>query len=721
MGNEETSVAAMRRHKRLARVSGHSGDQAGGRAAAALPWARRDCRTDVTNCQTPATIYSFDEMVSILQSSNASTAGTCSSAIDDGTANSPGAIYARNSDPIRQDTISAQIERCRAYALSKSIPVPDAWVFAEKRSGLDRGRPEYHKLMALARTKRIKHVIVFLSDRLGRDAGMFIQDMRALEDLGVTVHTHMGKISWEMVPILAVINEMSSRNLSMHVANKQADLVKQGRIMGRMPFGYRRRPDGTWDIVLEEAAIIVEMFRRLAGGQTLYKVALWFSALVGVPVDGVAIGHRLRNPIYMGIYRFRARRNGRFTKGLADDPPLFCQMEHLRIVDTKLWLDANRARPYAPIPGAYSREAGPRHVLQGILYCARCTLTWRRGGPHHGQAIPVRLRVKGDQRYPSYGCRECHGRLTEARILASIERCVFAIPVGPYVTQALARRPSVANDSVKRIRHLRQRLEDIRKERDDLIRESFNRFNPVARVFSEEDIARVKRRIDEEIASVERQIIDCEVDIEATGQTYESLAWLKDSTIWSIYPTLSTDERHEILTRCIASCHVDLVTDECTIRWQPAVARLLTVETTNFIVPNPRRLVPYVDLKRVVQELHIASAREYRDAVRADRVKSDAGRVVARPEYAYGAEWEGWETFLGMSFVPYAQACIFARTLGFTMRAQYRDWVRGKTVIERHGLPTNPQIIYRDKGWGGWAAFLCNSPIVLDEGEGFEG
>lgn len=571
-----------------------------------------------------------------------------------------GLIYTRNSAP-KQDSLEAQAEACRTYAENAGIEVPARWVFGEKRSGLDSGRPEYRKVMDLARAKRIKHVIVFMSDRFGRDSGTFIQDMRALEQLGVRVHTHLGEIEWEMVPFLAMCNEMSSRHLSLHVANKQRDLVARGAIISALPFGYTQGPHGDWEIDEENAMIIREMFSRLAQGCSLKSVTRWFSERLGKACPPILTKTRMQNPIYMGIYRFRARRNGRFTKGKDDGGPLFCPARRLRIVEPDIWFAANRRYPTLPAhPGEYERQAGVRSPLAGLLFCARCTRIWCRKGKDCGNSVPVRLEGINHARDRGYCCRQCGRSRAVNHILPGIERCVFAIPVGPYVAQAIQHPPHGAADTTARLRRLQQKAEAIQQEKVALIRESADRSSTIVRLFAEEDIVRAKRRIDAESAAIEREMQECEADTETYADRDAALAWLRTEGVWAIYPTLPVDEQNEILKRCIAACYVDCESGKATIRWQPAIAYLLGAETTLFHLEHarsqPRRRgvpsklwLPYGEARILVQTLGIRSKNAYKALVRRGQPGARQD-LPTEPERTYGltGEWEGWSAFLGV-------------------------------------------------------------------------
>jgi len=58
-------------------------------------------------------------------------------------------------------------------------------VFSETISGAASHRPEYDKLMEMCARGKIGHVVVYKMDRFGRDAVRLLNDIMALEDMGI--------------------------------------------------------------------------------------------------------------------------------------------------------------------------------------------------------------------------------------------------------------------------------------------------------------------------------------------------------------------------------------------------------------------------------------------------------------------------------------------------------------------------------------------------------
>jgi uncharacterized membrane protein YagU involved in acid resistance len=114
-----------------------------------------------------------------------------------------------------------------------------------------------------------------------------------------------------------------------------------------------------------------------------------------------------------------------------------------------------------------------------------------------------------------------------------------------------------------------------------------------------------------------------------------------------------------------------------------------------FLPPRQPRFVSYAEAKTLVQQLGIASFKEYKA-----RYKERLG-LPASPKLIY-QEWTDWDAFLPPRqphFVSYAEAKALVQQLDITSRKEYQ--ARQK---ERPGLPCNPERIYQE--WSDWGAFL---------------
>src|SRR6059036_491092 len=100
-----------------------------------------------------------------------------------------GAEYGRTSkDTDDAYSVSTQIEKISAYATANSITVPDEYVFREDFTGRSLDRPEYSKIRALAKQRKIQAVIVYATDRFARKVSVGEILLDELIENGVQLH-----------------------------------------------------------------------------------------------------------------------------------------------------------------------------------------------------------------------------------------------------------------------------------------------------------------------------------------------------------------------------------------------------------------------------------------------------------------------------------------------------------------------------------------------------
>ncbi|MGU1101189.1 VPA1269 family protein [Pseudomonas aeruginosa] len=115
----------------------------------------------------------------------------------------------------------------------------------------------------------------------------------------------------------------------------------------------------------------------------------------------------------------------------------------------------------------------------------------------------------------------------------------------------------------------------------------------------------------------------------------------------------------------------------------------------------------YETAQVAVQMLGIKSSDDYRALYRLDP------KLPCHPENTYIDSWSGWQLFLGMRssrlYAHYVDAAAGAQQLGVRTRAEY-----SRRYKEDPSLPSNPNQIYKNSGWAGWANFLA-LPIVYSK------
>ena len=225
------------------------------------------------------------------------------------------AIYCRVSTDNQEKegtSLQTQLENCLAYCQSKGYEV--AHRFCEAYSGLSLERPELDKLRDLVRDNAIDIIVCHSLDRLSRDPVHGVIITQELEKHGVALEavtetvdsTEVGKLITYIRGFASKLEAEKIRERTMR--GKQACL-KQGKLpqgTGIGIYGY------TWDketkkrkVSQFEAAIVTEMFKRVAQGDSLLSISKALNDN-GVPTKGKKLWHTLtirrmiRNKAYIG-------------------------------------------------------------------------------------------------------------------------------------------------------------------------------------------------------------------------------------------------------------------------------------------------------------------------------------------------------------------------------------------------------------------------------------
>ena len=86
--------------------------------------------------------------------------------------------------------------------------------------------------------------------------------------------------------------------------------------------------------------------------------------------------------------------------------------------------------------------------------------------------------------------------------------------------------------------------------------------------------------------------------------------------------------------------------------------------------------------------------------------------VPGYPQNTY-KEWVSWYKFLGtkekVPYVSYDDAEKFARVLKLK---KLKEWMKWSKTNRPDGIPSNPQTVYKDKGWVSWGVFLGTGVIA---------
>lgn len=199
----------------------------------------------------------------------------------------PVALYARLSPRPdgNYEGVDVQEKWGRAYAAEhwpgkRIVVYADAGLSASKENVT---RPSYERLKADIAAGRVAHLWAVEQTRLTRREVEWFALSAALEAAGLTeVHTNRDgilRVADEVSGIRAVISAGETRRLRGRVRDRMAENAAEGKPHGQIPFGYKRVYDERTgkglrqEIHEPEAAVVRELFDRLAAGHALHAIA----------------------------------------------------------------------------------------------------------------------------------------------------------------------------------------------------------------------------------------------------------------------------------------------------------------------------------------------------------------------------------------------------------------------------------------------------------------
>jgi site-specific DNA recombinase len=176
----------------------------------------------------------------------------------------------------------------------------------------------------------------------------------------------------------AVDSEYESSKMAARVARSHASRAREGQPVGIVPFGYRREYElvGGRRVVRqvvdpEQAAIVREIYQKLAKGQSLRSLAvdLQRRGVLGATWSPYRVRDLALKACYAGLREHVAgRRNGKYRPG---DTPSFTEAQWPKIVDRELYWTVRRLLT-DPGRRTVTRPGRHKHLLSMIAACGVC-------------------------------------------------------------------------------------------------------------------------------------------------------------------------------------------------------------------------------------------------------------------------------------------------------------------------------------------------------------
>jgi site-specific DNA recombinase len=291
------------------------------------------------------------------------------------------AIYTRVSTDKQQDgaSLDVQLDACRSYCESNGLIVVAE--FRDVLSGLKTDRPQYRQAVDLARSKSVDKLVVWRLDRLGRDSGEYITQLRDLRKLGIAVTsvTQPGE-SILMQELMGVLAAEESRQLSVRITASRRRRAAEGKWSGGFaPMGYsiERHPDGGCVLVPnDDAPLIREMFKRYVTGKHSLRDLRDFMNENGHIITKQSLLNILKNPTYTGVVR-----QGYFSRSTLMAGPK--EVREVKGLHQALVDEATFEKVQAKRKANRSRANGgtaPKYLFSGLTFCGGCggryTASW---------------------------------------------------------------------------------------------------------------------------------------------------------------------------------------------------------------------------------------------------------------------------------------------------------------------------------------------------------
>lgn len=326
------------------------------------------------------------------------------------------AIYVR----ISRDTagqalgVARQEQDCRELVEARGWEVGDIYVDNDLSAYSGRVRPAYRRMLEAMKAGGVGAVVAWHPDRLHRRPIELEEFIDVVEASGVTVATvragelDLATASGRMVArVVGAMARHESEQKSERLRRKQEELAAAGKLSGggTRPFGYEQ---DRLTVRHDEAELVAEAARRIAGGESLRSVTRWLNGVCATPTGGQwpvwSVRRMLISPRVAGLRAHRGE-----VVGDAVWPA---------IVDRVTW---ERCRRVLTDPARRLNKVGGarRYLLTGgIAGCGLC-------------GADLVARPRGDKR-PCVVCSRDHGGCGKIRSLTE--------PLDEFVVAAVLER-----------------------------------------------------------------------------------------------------------------------------------------------------------------------------------------------------------------------------------------------------------------------------------------
>lgn len=293
-------------------------------------------------------------------------------------------VYARfSSHNQREVSIEQQVKECQKFAEANNLEISE--IYADRAiSGKTDQRANFQRMMKDAAKGEFQYVIAWKSSRMGRNMLEAMMNDDRLRAMGVrTLYTEedfddtaAGRFALRN---MMNVNQFYSENMAEDIRRGMNDNAEKCKINGSIPLGYKKGEDGRYALDEPNAAIVKEIYERVADGEPLVDIyndlnARGLKTSTGSNFNRSSFQIILHNERYCGVYIWGdSRVEGGIPRIISD--ALFHRVQE--VLKTKKNAQGRH------------RDNGD-YLLTGKLFCGHCHAmmvgvsgTSKTGAKHH--------------------------------------------------------------------------------------------------------------------------------------------------------------------------------------------------------------------------------------------------------------------------------------------------------------------------------------------------
>ena len=279
------------------------------------------------------------------------------------------AYYRYSSSGQNEASIDQQRECAERFAESKGLTIIKEYADAAM-TGTSADRPQYQLMLSEIGKIRPAYLIIWKTDRLGRDRCELAIAKKKIRDSGTYIHCISEAIpegTSESIILESIIDGMAefySYNLSSNVKRGLKYTAENGLFYKKI-YGYKKGPDKHYEIDDDTAPVVVRIFNEYASGKGMVEICDSLNAQGLTTINnGVFTVNGLRsilkNRSYIGEYSY----NGIV---IPDGMPQIISIALFDKAQEQLKANKRAAKR------TFDEDTDePRYWLTGKLYCGLC-------------------------------------------------------------------------------------------------------------------------------------------------------------------------------------------------------------------------------------------------------------------------------------------------------------------------------------------------------------